>query len=660
MALDFSAAAVRRWAFPASVGLVLTLLTAVSVSGSSIGILSAPPPVTTETVVTGDQDPDLLWGQPRPIRSDEWAVGTPLAVGQSRGGFPSQPWVGLTPTDLGAFSYSTPYWGWPTIAKPHTWGYLLLAEQRGLAWAWWFPLALAVIGVYWLLLLITDRPSLSAGLAILAGFTPYAAWWTSPTPALFIGFASMAAALFLIAVRSGRAWVRLLTGAASGYFLAALLIVLYPPWSLSAALVVSALIFGLLIDARPEWPGVLQALGGLLLAAGVLLFVWYAEVAEELALISGTVYPGQRVSQAGEGTLRELFSASTNLYAAVTDSQPVASNQSQASSSWVPLAVVALLGVLFVLFARPREPALPRWPVGRWTLVTQGAVLVLLLAWSQWPSFPQTLGELTLLTRIPGYRAPMAIGFSALLLVACMGQLRLTRVPRSAMAVIAILGIILSAGVAWWSATQLYVAMGAGWLLVVVAGGALMAATFAAVALDTFWRVLLPVAAAYGIVSFALVNPLYRGVGPLHDDPVARIAAEYAQDNPNSRAITLGGRELPALVRGGGMEVLSGTTPYPNVDFWESVAPGGESLWNNYRNYTWVYDPEARPIAGAVIAEDAAELRVNLCAPDILALGYGLVFSPVPLGAPCLQLDSAIKRPNGTTVYVYSLDEAVA
>jgi hypothetical protein len=372
------------------------------------------------------------------------------------------------------------------------------------------------------------------------------------------------------------------------------------------------------------------------------------------------VYPGQRVSRAGEGTLRELFSAPSNLYTAVTDTQPVASNQSQAASSWLPLAVVALLGVLFVFFARPNEDAVRKWPVGRWTLITQGAVLVALLAWSQWPAFPQALGELTLLTRIPGYRAQMAVGFSALLLVACMGQMRLTRVPRPVTAVIAIVAVALSAGATWWSATQLYADMGAGWLLVVVAGGVLMAATFAAVALDIFWRILLPLAAAYAVVSFAMVNPVYRGLGPLQDDPVARFAAEHAQDNPDSRAITIGGRELPALVRGGGMEVLSGTTPYPNVEFWESVAPDGESLWNNYRNYTWVYDPEARPISGAVIAEDAAELRVDLCDPQILALGYDLVFSPAPLAAPCLRLDSALERANGTTVYAYTVAEAAA
>lgn len=645
----------RLWAFPAVVVTAFLVLIAANINGSSIGVLNAVPPVTTETEISRAQDSDLLWGQPRPIRSDEWAVGTPLAVSQSLQDFPSQPWIGLTPTDLGAFSYSTPYWGWPTMSKPHTWGYLLLGAERGLAWSWWFPLALALIAVYALLLVLTRRPGQAAGLAILASFTPYAAWWTSPSPALFVGFGAAAAALGLLGLQSRSLGPRVLLGAASGYFLAALLIVLYPPWSLSVAMVVASLVLGLLVDNRPGWRPLWQVGGGLILVTGVLLAVWYWEVAEELAVISNTVYPGQRVSISGEGTLRELFSAPTNFFSALTDTQPVGSNQSQAASSWVPLPVIAPLGVLFAVFGRAGETAPPAWRVGRWTLISQGAVLVLLLGWSQWPGFPQALGNAVLMSRIPGYRAQMAIGFSLLLLAACMGQMRLTRVSGRLAGGVAAIGVVLSAAVAVWAARSLFGSLSTGWGLATLAGSVLVAATFAAVALDAYWRLLLPVAAVYAIASFAVVNPVYRGLGPLQDDPVVQFAASEAQRSPDSLAITLGGRELPALVRGGGLEVLSGTTAYPNTEFWESVLPQDEYLWNSYRNYTWTYDPAARPIVGTVVAEDAAELRVDLCAPAIRDLGFDIVFSPSKVEAPCLDPGEAVERPNGTTVYAYRL-----
>ena len=45
--------------------------------------------------------------------------------------------------------------------------------------------------------------------------------------------------------------------------------------------------------------------------------------------------------------------------------------------------------------------------------------------------------------------------------------------------------------------------------------------------------------------------------------------------------MVLSGRELNALVRGGGMQVLSGTTLYPNEDFWDEVLPDDPGLWSD-------------------------------------------------------------------------------
>ncbi len=102
--------------------------------------------------------------------------------------------------------------------------------------------------------------------------------------------------------------------------------------------------------------------------------------------------------------------------------------------------------------------------------------------------------------------------------------------------------------------------------------------------------------------------------------------------------------------------MLSGTTEYPNLEFWRDVLPNDAALWNNYRNYSWYYDPAADPVAGTITFEDAADLRVDLCDAQVTSLGYRWVFSAVELTAPCLKSEATIDR-DGGTVYVYRLGE---
>src|SRR5579872_2052524 len=64
-----------RWVFPAVLVVVTVGLSAAGVSGTSVGVLRS-------STTPGAHDPSLIAGTPRPVRSDEWNVSTPLLVGQ--------------------------------------------------------------------------------------------------------------------------------------------------------------------------------------------------------------------------------------------------------------------------------------------------------------------------------------------------------------------------------------------------------------------------------------------------------------------------------------------------------------------------------------------------------------------------------------------------
>ena len=69
------------WFFPAALLIPLILLTGLGISGSSVGIY--------HEVFYSDavDDPQLLFGEPRSVRSDEWLVNTQATIAQRNNDF---------------------------------------------------------------------------------------------------------------------------------------------------------------------------------------------------------------------------------------------------------------------------------------------------------------------------------------------------------------------------------------------------------------------------------------------------------------------------------------------------------------------------------------------------------------------------------------------
>ncbi len=638
-----------RWLFPLLASVVFVLLVAAGINGSSIGVLFAPD--NSSAVAEEQVDPALLIGQPRAIRSDEWSIATPNAISQSLQDFPDRPWIGLTRTNPQSFPYSLPTSTFSVAAKPQVWGYLLLGPERGLSWSWWLPFLVTSVALYWLVLFVTGRISLAIGASLIGTFTPYVAWWTSPSPNLLIGFAA------LMMLAAGRALAAVTVGARVGWAMllgwatSAAVLVLYPPWTVSTGLVAAAFVLGLLVDLRPGvWRVAvvgLTALG----AMAVSVIPWFLSITESFEAINATIYPGQRRSASGEAMLQPLLSAPANIVVSTTGQGPAILNQSEVASTWLAVGLLVLLVPLMVSVGRRGPDSVSTLPtIGRGTVFALSGVILLLAVWMLVPGVPTLVGEVTLLNRVPGGRASPALGLAVFLLVVALSRLAPARV-KPVVAVIA-LASAFSAAAAVYAARHLYPSMGAAGLVVTAVGGALMTWAFGSIATGVGRRATLPVAAAYAVVSFAVVNPLYAGLGPLANDPVARYARSMAAQEPGTTAVTLGGMELQALVRGGGLQVMSWTTQYPDRAFWEEVMPGREDVWNNYRNYTWHYDPEAAPIEAAVTAADSADLFIDLCSPQIRDLGFARVFSPEVVDAPCLEEDRVIAR-GQQQIYVY-------
>ena len=110
--------------------IILIIAITFKLHGSSIGLWNS-------IFNTGVEDRTLLFGKTRTIRSDEWAVTTPLIFSQSYNNFKyfSEILRGGTVTD--AFSlYGLPVMNILEIFRPFHLGYLILGVERGLSFFW--------------------------------------------------------------------------------------------------------------------------------------------------------------------------------------------------------------------------------------------------------------------------------------------------------------------------------------------------------------------------------------------------------------------------------------------------------------------------------------------------------------------------------------------
>ena len=657
-------------------GAVLFLgLVAVNVNGSSMAVLGGK---------GYRSDPALVAGQPRPIRVDEFGIETPLAVSAARQGFPGTMDVGLSATPQTAVAHGAPSWDWSEVFRPQDWGYLVLGPARGLAVHWWFPLLLALGGMVALLTALGVGARLTAALAVVATFTPNAAWWSSPTPALVVGYSALVGACLLLAVRTPD-WRRAaLAGVGAGVATVCLALVLYPPWAVGAAVVIAGLVVGEAIERRASWRSVVAGGVTTLVVALPVLALWYLANKTAIQAVLATYYPGGRVSRAGEARLSVLLDAPLNpmfsgvrgdTLASVTGADGV-TNLSEVSASWLPLpllVVVVVVAVLRWLHVRARsevaadvavaegavaegavaddeDESVPRrvaTPYALWGVAISALVL---LVWALLP-LPSWTGAIVL-GRIPGARTTVALGMAAVLLVALVVRLPVSR-SRAVESTLWVVALVVTILATVWSAFQLpWDTAGAAVPALVL--GAVVALGFTAVASgrSARWGALL--LAVFAFWSWALVNPLQHGLGILDRSALVRTMKTIAANDPGMRVLVVDDASVP-LVRAAGVQVVSGVTFFPEAERMQRLAPTQKRLWNNYAQYVWKVVPGTQGVVIEQIRGTLMQISADPCSSEIKALGAKVVVSGKPLTLPCL---TEVQHTTSPRAYFYRVAES--
>jgi hypothetical protein len=579
----------------------------------------------------GSTDGGVLFGEPRAIRSDEYARSTPLQLGVEAVG--STRFV--TPLTNSTFLISNVPSGSPlenliypekAILQLGPW----LPDGQLFAASFWAVPLMVVALVPLVVVLWGGRfwPGLLAAAAVV--LSPCVAWWSMlPLVAIVPGLAVSACWLLGARISGSRRWLWWPILAVVGALACARIPLSYAPWSIPlAAALLSVTAVTLICDKGRRRVGIwLMLATGVLAAVITLVVLWQNAAAFEA--IQQSLYPGQRRSSGEDLGFAFVFSAPFQGWMQEPPN-PTGSNPSEFSSSWTFLAI-ALLGLAVATWRRSDRGE-------RVQSVVFLAITAIGLSWIliDWPAalgaripllnlvpplrmqailgLVITLGVATLLSRYPiRWQVAAAIAVASAVMLTVVGVIASEKLLRSLPTLVVLL-VALIVGAALWLLTNANTK-------VATAGGAIAVVAMAA--------------------TVAFVNPIQQGLGPLRSSEAASTVSRLAgEKQPDDGLWAAHGLMVNPLLAANGIPMISGDQWSGPSPAWRVLDPAGkyEQAWN--RAAAWIVFDWDTSLPAPVItapAADSIEIHASPCDPALSQLNVRHLLAGRQLQADCLQ-----------------------
>ena len=527
------------------------------------------------------------WGTPRPVRSDELAVVTPLTQATINNNFERINHTSFYGEDL-RINYGLPIRDWGLVFKPTMWLYGLTNPAYAYSAHWFALFALFIFGYAWLFRWLGAGPVVAFTLAAGLYFTGIVQFWWSEKGPLFALFPWV---ILPFATRLSIVWK-----AALFYWLAVvwLLTNFYPPVQVSLAFV--GLVILLAREPKLFKPRAmaLLALTAALAAGTAALYLW-----DYLQATATTLYPGGRNFSGGGMRGRYWLSW---LFPAVNFDR---SYESLIGDNICEIGTIGmyyfLLAACFLDFARWRE--LWRTAESRRVVLVLGIGLAMMLAWMALP-LPSWVGAPLLWNNVWPPRMQFAVGVLlvcfVLVLVNAVG-FRISLVRLAIFCAIILLG--------WWSwkyaPPKNY--FQDFWILIFVGVAFAIARHRPAAAHAGFALASL----LAGAIEFGRFNPL-QSAWPIFNHPPNQTTKALDQLAANNGGVLAVSGFPGAIGNGLGYRSFGHVTAVPKLAFWRAQFPDMpiaefERLFNRYSHIIPL--PESAP---RLLQGDAIVVPVSL------------------------------------------------
>ncbi len=643
------------WTFPVILFVLLLLLTAFKINGSSVGVYH-------QALYGADsRDPDLLYGKPRVIRSDEWLSSTQFIASQTKNDLPAYNKDFGSGRDI-TLQSEIPYKEWSAAFKPQNWSFFVLPFEYAFAFKWWLLIYALVISCYFFVLrALHGKKAIAILLSLSLGLSPFVLWWyqTGVFAGLAYGFwiallgARMLGGEQLPFVKNKRLSDGLQT-AGLAFLLSSFGLILYPPFQIPIAIVLIAFLVGLILQKKfgekLETRSLLRRLmlvGLSAVIAGIVGLAFITDHKSTIHSLSSTVYPGARTISSGDLNLLSVFDGFLMPYLQSDfHGGHFFTNQSEGANFILLLPFLLLPGFALIAYEWRRLRKID------WMLlaIQLCGLLFLLRAFVHHGNF---FYKLLLLQKVPNNRLIIGMGFVGILqVVYIIKKLADLKLSKRRLTMPALLYGFSCFIVTLWTAayTKEHYPLAVGrWATLIVLALIFVSIIVALLARRTVLA--LSLLLVFSIGSSYQIIPLYRGLG--FD---ARSAVADHMDAISKPTDSWATADIPLFQNMGllaGRRSITGTQLYPDLNFWRQV--GGsqyDKVYNREGHAMLTTDPAVTaPIQ--LVAQNAYEVKFD-CSSQFIHKNINFVLSIQPLHYSCAEPAGTVVYPK-LTVYFYKV-----
>lgn len=645
-----SSDAVKKYAFPVILFVFVMVLSLMRISGSSVAVYNY-----YNFYGKNYRDPNLLYGVPRAIRSDEWLVLTPWTLAQAQSGFPAYNQLYLAGQHFN--QTEAPVASWTAVFKPLNWAYFVLPLEQAFAFRWWFKGFLLALAVYLLGIRLVGNHYLILSLASLAFvLSPFFQWWYSTGAIEIPAYAIFTFLCFLAIVDDAkRALIRPLHVILFVFFAACFIFPLYPPFQIPLVIFLALAGIGYVLSNVREigTKGLLRAALGLLmgiLCVGAILGLYYLTNRQGIQAIMNTAYPGARQEFGADPTfflklMAGFFNIQLQNDALILPE--TLENQSEAASFFfLSLFLIPFYVYLIGRDIRQRKPI-------NFLVVMSLLAMFVFLVWGL-VGLPAGLAKILLLNYVPPKRMLLAMELINHVLI--LVYLYRSRIPKTgpyktAAGLYSVAVFLTVAGLGYYMENHWPGFPGGPRLMIFLI--AFIVGCLVYLLLNQRKKLFFGIFLLFTLGSSLYVNPLYRGLSPLRNE--ALVTAVKTVEDPQAAWLTYNNVALANYLAANGVKVLNGTYHTPNVAFWSQFDPSGQYLevYNRYAHIlaTPITDPDK--IEFNLFVADTIEIKISPCNPLLARLGVDYFTFKSPVDYACLSPVEALEFTD-LSIYIYA------
>lgn len=546
--------------------LILAICVVFEISGSSIGCWN--------NFLDG-KEKNVILGKSRSIRSDEWAVNTPMAFSQKFNKTGKFKYFSDTirgdKTDT-FIVYGQPVYSPFMIYRIFQIGYLFLGISRGLSFFWCARFIFLLLVSFDMMMIITNKKRLLSLIgALLIGFSPIISWWFAINGLVEMLISGQLAIILLTKyLRTCDFKKRIIYLIGIAICAGTYLLTFYPAWQIPLIYVFAGLGIWTIIENWKQCKIEKRDIISIITIAVIFLLsiiAIFAKSWDTIKIVMNTTYPGKRC-ETGGGMINKFISYPLNMFLGIKDTG-IDTNVCE-MSTFFDLFPIGIMLALYTIFNNKKDNLLKIMLI----------IVTFLSVWCIY-GFPEKVAKITLLSYSPAGRAFLAIGLlNIFILIRSVAILDKKINMKTSFIISMIISVLIT-------------------LINIKVYPSYVGKKYAVVILITMFtmiysilrynqkicKYLLTIITIFVIILCGgIVNPIQKGIDDIYNQEI--INKIYEINNEDSGLWIVEGSDfpkinIPIMV---GAATINSTNVYPNLERWKSLDETGiyEEIYNRY------------------------------------------------------------------------------